>query len=224
MLLSALEGHRLWAPTYDSCPNALLALEERSLPDILRDVAGLQILDVACGTGRWMTRLAAQGARVTGIDLCREMLLRAASKPGLTGRLALADAAVLPMASESADLVLCCLAIGYVAELGRTFAEIARAARRGGRVVVAELHPARVAAGSTRSFEANGSSYSMHHFGRSTGELLTAAQSTGLQLESRRDVCFGEPEEHFFRQAGMMEVFRGQAQVPAIWNASWKKP
>jgi len=224
MLVSALEGHRLWAATYDAASNPLVALEDRVLPEVLGSVAGLRVVDVACGTGRWMARLADQHALTIGLDLCPQMLERAAGKPGAVGRVALADAARLPVAADAADLVLCSLAVGYFEDHDRAFAEFARAARRGGRVIIADLHPDRVAAGSTRSFRVDGSVYDMRHFCYSTRDLLGAAERARLRLESRRDVPFGEPERHFFREAGMDDVYLSLLHVPALWIASWNKP
>jgi SAM-dependent methyltransferase len=224
MQVSAREGHQVWAATYDSGLNPMLALEDRALPEVLGDVAGLRVLDVACGTGRWMTRLMQCGVRVTGLDLCAEMLARAAAKPGVSGRIAVADVSSLPVAAGSADLLLCSLAVGYFPDLDRAFREFARTVRAGGRVVIGEVHPERIAAGSTRSFSVDGESYEMRHCSYSTADILDAGALAGLQLESRRDVCFGPPEEPIFREAGMMDVFYTMSKVPAVWIASWKKP
>ena len=48
-----------WAEVYDNDPNPLLALEERYLTRLLPDIQGKNALDVGCGTGRWLQRLAA---------------------------------------------------------------------------------------------------------------------------------------------------------------------
>ena len=52
--VSPHEGHVLWAPSYEETPNALLALEERTLDPLLPDLRGKSVLDLACGTGRWL--------------------------------------------------------------------------------------------------------------------------------------------------------------------------
>ena len=224
MLVSAIEGHRLWASVYDEASNPMLAIEDRELPEVLGDVAGLRAIDVACGTGRWMTWLLSRGANVVGFDLCAEMLARAAAKSGIGGRLGLADAARLPVASESADLVLCSLAIAYFEDLRATFSGFARTLRRGGRLVIGDVHPASIASGSTRSFSVDDASFEMRHYAWSTSDLLHAAGDVGLQLEAAHDVCHGPAEKHFYQRAGMMDVYHATLHVPAIWIASWKRP
>ena len=58
----AREGFSRWSEVYDDQPNPLLALEERFLAELLPDVRGLDVVDIGCGTGRWLARLASQGA------------------------------------------------------------------------------------------------------------------------------------------------------------------
>src|SRR5438093_9518271 len=63
------EGYELWAPAYDRDPNHLLALEERTLKPLLPDLTGQQVLDLGCGTGRWLELLLDLAARrAVGVD------------------------------------------------------------------------------------------------------------------------------------------------------------
>ena len=68
-VLGTREGYDLWATTYDTMGNWLLALEEPEVDRALGLVAGSDLLDAGAGTGRHAIRLAAQEARVTAIDL-----------------------------------------------------------------------------------------------------------------------------------------------------------
>ena len=95
-----------------------------------------RVLDVGCGTGAGTLFLAREfpQARVRGVDISEEMVHRAVAKVGLDpeGRIAFraADAAALPYADESFDLV---------AQLNMPpfFNELVRVLRPGGFVVVA---------------------------------------------------------------------------------------
>ena len=76
----AHEAFRLWAEVYDSQSNPMLALEQRFLANLLSGISGANVVDVGCGTGRWLAALTAESPKsLTGIDSSPEMLSRAAS-------------------------------------------------------------------------------------------------------------------------------------------------
>ncbi len=214
MVVSPIQGHRVWARSYDRGPNPLLALEQRVLPPI----HGSRVVDVGCGTGRWTARLGA-----IGVDLCEEMLCVGARKPDLRGRLLLAGAASLPLRSACSDVTLCSFVIGYIEDLAAAMAEMARITRPGGQVVISELHPAALAAGWTRSFRAvDGVVYKMDHRADAIETALWSARRCGLRLTYERAACFGEPERSIFEAAG--KPFDTVALTPAVWVGAWTRP
>ncbi len=220
MLVDTIEGHRLWAPGYDARPNPLLALETRLLADHLAPLENRVFVDVAAGTGRWISYAAARGARVVGFDLCREMLLMAAAKPSLTGRIAVADAGSLPLADGVADLALCSFALAYFPSLVTAIRELARVASM---VIVSDLHPRAVAHGWTRSFRANGQIFEIRHRAYSEAQLQDAACGAGLALAWRIESAFGEPERMVFRAASRESLFAEARQIPAVLISAWRR-
>jgi SAM-dependent methyltransferase len=63
--------------------------QRRALTPWLAVPAGLRVLDVGCGVGRWSRGLAARGAQVTGVDLSATMIgeaRRRAHRSGLSAR------------------------------------------------------------------------------------------------------------------------------------------
>lgn len=224
MRVSALEGHRIWSETYDDYPNPLLALETRILAGWLVPWEGQRVVDVGCGTGRWTAYARDRGARVAGIDLCFEMLLRAASKPDLAGHLVLGSAESLPLAGGVANLVMCSFSLGYVTDAAAAIREMARICDHGGRLVVSDLHPEAVAAGWKRAFRAGDAAYEIVHWAHSTSALLEAGSAAGLQLERAASACFGTPERAIFQRSGREHLFDQASRVPALWTAAWTKP
>jgi SAM-dependent methyltransferase len=223
MHVSPLEGHRKWAASYDTGPNPLLALETRLLLELLTPLEASRVLDIACGTGRWMLWAQQQGAGVLGIDFCAEMVLEASRKPGLAGRLSLADACHVPVADGAVDLAICSFALGYLASPRPAIAEMARVSRKGGRVVVTDLHPCALAAGWTRSFRSNGQVVEIDHHRHLIESWEDAAQSAGLTLDWRLDASFAEPEREIIRAAGKDSLFPELSHLPALLGMSWIK-
>ena len=212
--LGTREGYRLWASTYDSYPNPLLALEQRIAAPLLGSLKGSRVIDICAGTGRWMLIAARMRASVIGLDLSPEMLGRAAEKPGLAGRLAIGDIAHLPFANTSADLAICSFGMSYVTSVQQALREMARVSRR---VMISDMHPAALDSGWTRSFETACRKYRIAHYLRyplAGGRrcCLRCRTATGMQ---HRGSPFGEPEHRIFEQAGKQARFEEVSQIPA---------
>jgi SAM-dependent methyltransferase len=103
---------------------------------------GERVLDVACRTGI-VARLAADavgaGGQVAGVDIAPEMIdvARAApapAAPAIDWRVG--DAASLPFADGSFDLVTCQMGLMFVPDRGAAVAEMRRVLAPGGRVAI----------------------------------------------------------------------------------------
>lgn len=138
----AEHGEFLGADRFIWCPEGL----DESEAGLLGPTAGLEVLEVGCGGGQCSRWLAAQGARVVGLDQSIGMLRHALDRG--TGRPAVpllrADARALPFGHASFDLA--CSAYGavpFVADPWVVMAEVHRVLRPGGRWVFAVSHPIR---------------------------------------------------------------------------------
>lgn len=101
---------------------------------------GLSVIDVGCGNGDTVRWLASQGARATGLDGA-EMLARARAKPPAGGEEYIAAGAQkLPLADESADIILYQASLHHVppAEMAPALAECRRVLKKGGRAIFVE--------------------------------------------------------------------------------------
>jgi len=218
-VLPPLDAYRLWAAGWDSDPSAIVALESRYLTPRLAGLRGRRVLDVSCGTGRWLEFAASAGAEVLGLDFCAEMLERAAAKAAIGRRLAVADAARLPVPNAWADLALCTLSLGHMRDVGAVMAEMARTVRPSGVVIASDFHPEAFRRGWKRTFRSGGRVYEVenHYY---PAESL---QTEGLVLEEMIEPCFGEPERPIFIAAGKPELFEQVRGIPAVLIARWRR-
>ena len=97
------------------------------------------VLDVGCGTGEIIARLAPKFPRASfvGVDLEEAHLVRAAARYAAFGervRFERGDALALSFADSSFDLVMCRHVLQAVPDPARVLAEIRRVVRPGGRV------------------------------------------------------------------------------------------
>ena len=104
-----------------------------------RYARGLDVLEVGCGTGLILDRVAAFARNARGIDLSSGMLARAASR-GLA--VAQASATELPIATASVDVAYSFKVLAHVPDIAGALGEMARVVRPGGHVL-AEFYNAR---------------------------------------------------------------------------------
>ena len=159
--------------TIDWCQRLALAGSLRVRP-------GTQVLDVGCGVGRWSCRLAARGARVTGIDVSPTMLeqarLRAATRGVLDRcRFLTQDLASLELVGRF-DLILGVTVLQHILDPAALRASVARLASHlspQGTLILLEAAPAQHSARCNSAiFEA-----------RQRSEYLRLFRACGLRVQ-----------------------------------------
>lgn len=186
IVLPTQEGYNLWSEIYDDEDNPLVRLEESHVDELLRDVGGLSVLDVGCGTGRHALRLAERDARVTGVDFSAGMLLKARAKRGAE-RVTFVEHDIvrpLPFASEVFDRVISCLVVDHIVDLGVFFAELRRVCRRSGFIVISVMHPAMELKGVQARFRdaRTGSEIRPESASHQISDYVMAALERGLRV------------------------------------------
>lgn len=222
--VSVQEGHALWAETYDTGLNPLLAVEEREMTALLPALEEKYVLDVACGTGRWLGKLLARGARGgAGVDLSPEMLAQAAAHARLQGRLVRGDCLALPILGEVADLVICSFALGYIQDLSALAIELARVATARASVLISDFHPAGYGRRWRRSFRHGSRVIEIASYQHSGVEIRAAFERAGLRHCRSVECRLGEPEREIFDLAGKTHHFQAACESPAVLMMEFRK-
>jgi 2-polyprenyl-3-methyl-5-hydroxy-6-metoxy-1,4-benzoquinol methylase len=122
-------------------------LDDPVLLELIGDIAGQDVLDLACGQGQAARMLAGLGANVTAVDLSEEMLIYARRHEAEQPRgiaYACDDAQQLnTVETASVDGVLCHMALMDIPDLHATIGAVARVLRQGrGWFVFSIVHPA----------------------------------------------------------------------------------
>jgi SAM-dependent methyltransferase len=109
----------------------------------LPDVAGMDVVELGCGTAYFSAWLARRGARPTGVDVSENQLATARSlqaEHGLEFPLIQASAEDVPLPDGCADLVLSEYGASLWCEPDAWVAEAARLLRPGGRLIFLTNH------------------------------------------------------------------------------------
>jgi cytosine/adenosine deaminase-related metal-dependent hydrolase/ubiquinone/menaquinone biosynthesis C-methylase UbiE len=225
MAVSPSDVFDIWAQVYDEQPNPLLALEQRFLSRMLPDVGGLDVLDVGCGTGRWLQLLTShRPASLVGVDTSPEMLQRASAKLGTKSTLHLGSCTALPVQSATADLILASFVLSYLESVDTFARELRRVARPGANIFLTDMHPDTVASCNwKRSFKANDTEENIQTTHYSLKQITDAFQSCGFELLTHIEPSFDSHEKTTFEQNGKLESYESSANLHAIYILQLRK-
>ena len=140
-------------PAYDDVADAYSrvfdtdgdGLADPVFEELLGDVAGQEVLSLACGQGQDARLLARLGATVTGVDVSERMLDRARAHEAAAPRgiaYVLGDAQELSAFGDGCfDGVTCHMALMDIPQLVPAIRSVARVLRPGGWFVFSIVHP-----------------------------------------------------------------------------------
>jgi len=136
------QGYDRWAASYDDRDPSTW-LDEPFLLKYLQAFPSCRILDLGCGTGRYMRLLPESVALIIGVDLSAKMLARARLRMAHRTdiRLVQASANSLPFVRGGFDRVISGLVVDHVASAVRLFTEIGSVLTPQGHAVIAAVHP-----------------------------------------------------------------------------------
>jgi len=191
--LNPAEAYALWAHSYPAhAHNPVMQAEERAMLGLMpATLQGRTVLDVGCGSGRYILHALQRGAtRVSGVDLSPEMLQRAAAElsalqpdADVEVELVQGSLAALPVPDALADLTVCGLVVGHLENLRQALTELHRVTRPGGMLLCSDVHPIGHALGWLRDFKSGNQRYAVRHTQHLYSDWHAACATLGLQIE-----------------------------------------
>jgi len=214
-----------WAQVYDTQSNPLLLLEGRTAASVLPPLHGGNVLDVGCGTGRWLTHLETlHPASLLGIDCSKVMLQRAREKVLSTTKLEHGHSSALPGKDASYALVMASFLLSYVKDLPAFALECSRVVQPGGWVLISDMHPVTAAEREwKRSFRMDGTTVDIAVHSRSLPEIIAIFERNGFEVEVLIEPGFEEPEQLVFEDAGKLAEYEELAGTAAIYILKLQK-
>ena len=218
-VLSPREAYRLWAPTYAD-ETAVSFLETELTADLTPPLQDLRLLDAGCGTGRRLT--GAGAALAMGVDISPEMLAAGDGRDPCVETM-VADIRDLPLPDRSFDVIWCRLVIGHLPDCAPVYAELARVADLGARLVVTDFHPAAHAAGHRRTFRHGEQVHEIEHHVHDVGQHRAAAHAAGWRLRETRKAVIGPSARPFYEKAGRTAHYAEHEGLPVVLALAFER-
>ena len=194
MINEVASAYDRWAETYDTDLNRTRELAATALRESELGLAGRDVVEIGCGTGRNTEWLAERAASVLAVDFSEGMLRQASARVRSRNvRFIQHDIRnVWPVADASADVVIAMLVLEHIERVEPIFAEAARVLRAGGELFACELHPVRQMYGKQARFtnRETGECERITAFLHDVSEYVNAALRSGfglMNLGERRD-------------------------------------
>jgi SAM-dependent methyltransferase len=181
--VSTVLAYQQLSAGYDAeAGGGLFAADEPVVAEYLSGRAPGVALDAACGTGRFAEFLARRGHEVIGVDSSPDMLALARRRVP-QGEFHLGELDRLPLRDDSVDVIVCALALDHVPRLEPVLAEFARVLRRGGDLVISDVHHELITRGSVMTVRGPaGEPCIAASYRHQLGDYLRPALSLGLQV------------------------------------------
>ena len=220
------EGYRLWANTYDDEPNPMLSLEQRILGPLLPPLVDRDVVDLGCGTGRWLKALQGAGARsLLGMDFSPEMLHVAKSKLAGVADLACADCGSASLEANSTDVILANFVLSYVEDVTGLVETASRALRPGGSIFITDIHSdTAVALNWRRGVHGERGFREIRAQQRTIEEIISVFEKANLNVALVLEPRFGDEERLIFEKKGKHEYFNQIRELPAIYILQLRAP
>ena len=184
--MSIARAYDQWAEGYDGDVNLTRDLDARVIRRAPLCLAGHDVLELGCGTGKNTVWLAGLATRVIAMDFSSGMLEQARRRVvAMNVSFVRHDISEpWPVPDRTIDVVVGNLVLEHISDLAPVFAEAARVLRAGGQLFVCELHPFRQLQGSQARFmdRGTGDTVRVPAFRHSVSEFVNTALAAGFTL------------------------------------------
>lgn len=177
-----------WSSSYDADKNTTRDLDADVLRRAPLALAGRDVLELGCGTGKNTAWLASQARSVLALDFSEGMIARAHERLTTSNvrfiRHDVRDS--WPVESASVDAVVGNLILEHVHDLAPVYFEATRVLRPAGQLFICELHPYRQLLGAQAQFvdPSSGETVKVTAHVHTVAEYVNGGVEAGFELRS----------------------------------------
>ena len=206
-----------WSDSYDKKQNPTVAIDDLYFPTFYENWKDNKVLKIGCGTGRHTVRLVKQGNTVVGLDISAGMLKKAKEKvPSVT--FIHSDFMDHQFNESSFDNILMSLVLEHIDDIDLFFKRVHLILKKGGKILISELHPDRAKGGSFAKFKStDGKQINLSSKYHSEQQIMQAAERAGFRLDQKADIV-GDSKLVEIEDTWKKYLDRPMVQVWLFWK------
>ncbi|MFI5155567.1 MAG: class I SAM-dependent methyltransferase [Chitinophagales bacterium] len=221
------KAYNIWSGHYDDQEgNLVLALDNQLFRRFIsnKQLAGLTIADIGCGTGRhWHALLDQNPKRLIGFDISTGMLAQLNKKFPGAETYVLRNAELSALENESCDLIVSTLAIAHMPDLKPVLQEWKRVLKPGGEIIITDFHPEALAKGNRRTYAHEGKWKAVKSYIHPIQLIRDLADALALSTIELKEIRLNEEMRSFYERKNAIPVFELNKGLAIIYGIILKK-
>lgn len=221
------DAYDLWAANYDAQPdNLMLALDEEVFSHLFNpiDIAGKNLIDIGCGTGRHWNKIYQKNPKtVTGYDVSKGMLGTLKQKFPQAKTFLINNETLTDTADHSHDILISTLTLAHIPDIENAFREWNRILIPGASVILTDYHPQTLAAGGNRTFSHQGKTISIVNHIHPVQKVQQTAARMGFKLITFTEKRIDDQVRHYYKKQQALSVYERFKGLEIIYGMHLKK-
>jgi ubiquinone/menaquinone biosynthesis C-methylase UbiE len=222
-----LEAYELWSEIYDDeNGNLMLHFDRILFEDFMKrtNLAGKNILDFGCGTGRYWRILAGKNPnKLIGCDISKSMVNKLKKKFPEAETYVVNNNKIEFINDNSIDFIISTLVVAHFRFIDDIVSEWSRILKKEGEIFITDFHPDALRKGAKRTFKINGKNLTVKNYIHPVEKLEGLFSSAGFHILKRSEKIIDENVKEFYLKKGALDIFEKYKNVPMIYSLHLKR-
>jgi ubiquinone/menaquinone biosynthesis C-methylase UbiE len=218
----SVEAYDIWSVNYDEQPgNLMLDLDETLFTKLLAGInlAGKDVADIGCGTGRHWTKLFKhQPKSLTGFDVSAGMLKRLEQKFPEAKTYQITDDLFTDVPSHSYDTIVSTLTVAHIKYIEEALEAWCRILKPDGDIIITDFHPHTLAFGGQRTFKHHNTHIAVQNYVHLIDTIKEILLKNNFSIVAREEIKIDESVKHYYASQNALHVYESFKGFPIIYG------
>lgn len=217
-----VEAYDIWSANYDAQPgNLMLDLDDLVFSNLVTGIslAGKNIADIGCGTGRhWQKILKEKPSALAGFDVSPGMLAKLKEKFPMADTHVITDNHFSEVEGNTFDIIVSTLTVAHISDLDEAIKAWCRILKDNGDIIITDFHPDALAIGGKRTFNHHKIQIAVENYVHPVNTILEIFLNNGFHLVGMDERKVEESVRHYYADQNALHVYDKFKGMPIIYG------